>query len=521
VIKNTPSSNKKDPDSLSNRALLTFISQILTQATGIIAGLIFTPIIIRGLGAEMYGAWSMIRKSTGFIGFTNLNAMGIIKLLLGVRQHDDNTSKKRRFIGACIIQWFALLPLMICIVCILAYFSPQIIPTHQKYESIIRWTFVIMAASVPLQQLLSLPSGVLAGQNLAYKAMGLNAFMVLFGSSINVAGILLGFGILTLAVTTIISMLLSSLVQLYIVKKNVPWFGIEKPRRREFYDSLGISMLGSFTTLAGMFLTAADTIVLGMVFGPTTAAVYVTTGALIRFLSMSIQQLLRSGNAGIMYLGGKKEWNKIAKLRIELYQIAFMCFTTIGIIIIIFNESFLKLWVGGNYYGGDHLTVALIVLTIVRQFVLTDAIPLDAVLQLKPKLIVMLFFGTISIPFGYFLSKHIGPVGYPTALIFSYINILICFQFLIKKYNNIPIINHCKKTIRALTLCFLFLSITTIEQHNTIFNATHWLELILKAGTIGIIVGTAFFFIGVSYEIRVSVLRKCNIFFTRMSKRWV
>jgi O-antigen/teichoic acid export membrane protein len=509
-------SSAEKGDSLSNRALLTFTSQVLAQAAGLVAGLVFTPLIIRGLQAEMYGIWSMIQKATGFIGFTNLNAMGIIKLQLGVRQHSSDVSEKRRLIGASIVQWFILLPFMVCIVGALGYFAPRVIPTTADYESSIRWTMIIMGASVPLQQLLSLPGGVLAGQNLNYKAMGLNAFMVLFGSSINVAGVLLGYGIVTLAVTTIIGIFLSSAVQFYVVKRAVAWFGVEKPGRRELIDSIKLSLLGSLTTVSGMLLTAADIVVLGMVFGPASAAVYATTGALIRFAMTPVQQLLGSGNSGIGYLAGKKDWDKIAKLRIELHQIALMCLTAIGVVTIIFNESFLHLWIGQNFFGGVWLTLSLVVLALLRQLVNMDAIPLDAVLQLKPKLMVMSFFGVMSLPLGYFLSKFIGLAGYPSALIVSYLGILFCFQFLLRKYDNILIFPHCKAIFRASILSLVLFVVALLLEHSAVFAHLNWFGLICQAGIVGAGTGLAFLLLGVTQEVRTTVIARGKRFLLKV-----
>lgn len=498
--------------SLSKRALKTFSSQILAQVAGLIAGLLFTPIIIRGLQAEMYGAWSMIQKSTGFLGFTNLNSMAIIKLQLGVRQHSSDVSEKRRYLGANMVQWFVLLPFMLLFVGLLGYYGPRFIPTTGNYEWSIRWTLLIMGTSVPLRQLLSLPGGVLAGQNLSYKAMGLNAFVLLFSSSLNVAGVLMGYGIVTLAFTTIIGIILTSALQLYVAKKAINWFGIEKPKCSELQNNLKLSILGSLTSVSGLLLTDADTIVIGMVFGPAIAAVYATTGALVRFSVAPVQQLLGSGNPGISYLAGKKEWNKIIRLRIEQYQMALMCLTSVGVVIIVFNESFLRLWVGEGFYGGPSLTLALVVMAILKQLVNVDAIPLDAVLQLKPKLMVMSFFGVMSLPFGYLLLKTIGLAGYSFSLIFCYIGILGRFQFLLRKFNNIPIRPHLRANLRSFMVTVTFLAGAVLLQQCTNIGHLNWFVLISHSGMLSMFTGLIFFYVGISYDTRLSLKARARSF---------
>src|SRR5450759_3311314 len=81
---------------LTRNGVLTFISHLLAQGAGLVSGLFFTPIIVHGLGKDLFGAWGMITNLTGFLGYGNLNAMSILKLMLGVRQHSDDILEKRR-----------------------------------------------------------------------------------------------------------------------------------------------------------------------------------------------------------------------------------------------------------------------------------------------------------------------------------------------------------------------------------------------------------------------------------------
>lgn len=61
----------KDP-ALTRKALLTFLSQLFAQGAGLIAGFVFTPIVMKGLGADVYGVWGFIQKLTGFVGLRRL-----------------------------------------------------------------------------------------------------------------------------------------------------------------------------------------------------------------------------------------------------------------------------------------------------------------------------------------------------------------------------------------------------------------------------------------------------------------
>ena len=91
---------------------MTFASGLLQQGAKLIIGLVVTPIIIRGLGQELYGVWLMIKQSTGYTAQADLRPMATLKFTLGVRQHEHDFHQKRRQIGAAILIWGLTLPII-------------------------------------------------------------------------------------------------------------------------------------------------------------------------------------------------------------------------------------------------------------------------------------------------------------------------------------------------------------------------------------------------------------------------
>lgn len=492
----------KSEHSLTQKAILTFLSQLLVQGAGVIAGLVFTPLIIRGLGQEMYGAWGVIQKSTGFMGLSNLNAMTALKLNIGVRQHNMDYGEKRRLIGAGVLQWLLLLPIMLIACCVMVYFAPRFVKVAPEYISAVRWTLAIMAVSIPLGQLFSVPGAVLSGQNLEYKAMGLNATVVLIGGLLNVVGLLAGYGIVVLAITTLIGILGANTVRLNVARKNISWFGLEWPSKAELKRFTGLSVFASLSSFTVLLLTSADSILMGTLLGPSTVAVYMTTGALMRFTTNPLQQLLRSGNAGIGLLVGQKNWGKIESLRIEMQQIAFMGLTVIGSVTVLLNDSFLQLWVGKGYYGGTLLTLLIVLNTFIWQLVCLDAIPLDALLKIRPKVIVMFVWGIIGLTTAVLMVPIMGSAAFPLCLSLSNLGIYISQHYLIRRYSGLRTAIHVKALIRPLiTTMILFAVIVSIAEWE-FFHCVHWVEISLKSALIAALTTSGYFFLGISPHVR-------------------
>jgi O-antigen/teichoic acid export membrane protein len=487
---------------LTRRAKLTFASQILAHAGQMAAGLLFTPIIVRGLDKELYGAWGMITGMMGFLGLADLNATSILKLLLGIRQHNPDFAEKRRLIGAAIWQWVIFLPLVLLVGALLVFFAPRLVPISPENLTAVYWTMALMTVSIPLAQLSSIPGSVLAGQNLEYKAMGLNAAMVLIGGAMNALGVMAGFGLVVLAVTSLIGILLVNGARLLIAQRNLPWFGVARPRKVEILDLIRLSIPGSLGAAKGSLLNSADVLLFGYCFGTAAASVYMITGALIRYLVYPLQELLRSGNAGIIFLGGKGEWHRLAALRLELQQTALWGFGVMAAIVLSCNHLFVHLWVGERFYGGPLLDVAIVLHTSFRQMVQIDGIPLDASLHLYPKEAMGIAWSILGLMVGWSLTGVIGYAGIPLGVALGQGGLWGTYQFLLRRYTGLPIGQHLRRMARPLGVFGLAMSGWAWVRWHYTFSATTWFGLGETITLVTLVAGIGCGVLGLSSPVR-------------------
>lgn len=502
-----PTQHDKEP-ALTRRALLTFVSQLLAQGAGFIAGFVFTPIIMKGLGAETYGVWGFIQKLTGFVGLSNLNSMGVVKLQLGVRQHSPDVEEKRRLLGANIMQWLYLLPLSLLAIAILVVSLPRLMALPPSLVSSGKIALLIVGCTMILNQLLSLPGGVLAGQNLNYKAMGLTAGMILLGGALNAWGVVSGFGLIVLAITSLLGVVLTNLVRYWVARRHVPWFGVSRPRKDEVIGCVHLSVWGSLNNLGGMLFSAADTVLVGTAFGARAVAVYLTTGALLRFAFGPFQQILMSGNSGIGYLVGSGDWARIERVRYELLSFAALGMAILGSVTILLNEAFVTLWVGREFYGTLALTAGLALVAFLRQLVSMESIPLDAMLRLERKTIAMLIWGAVGIALGYGFSRFMGLMGIPLGLAAASVGQLVTLQCLIQYYTPMPMIRYWQVAVRPVAALILLGGLTFVVAAHRPMGPLHWLSLALVGAGIVVATGGVFAIVGLNGGIRSTLYER-------------
>lgn len=402
------SSNEKN---LTRKAFLTLASTLLQQIANFLVGFVVTPIVINGLGVDLYGAWRMIQQSIGYLSLTDMRPMGTLKYTLSVRQHVEDVEQKKRQIGSALRLWVITFPIFIIFGIVLILLVPLFIKTSPANIVSVRWGMGIVIFSVAMERLISLPANVLRGMNLDYKAMGLNALTVILGGVITYVTVKMGLGLPGVAAANVLGVILSGLVRLCVARKALSWFGACRPYRTEFKRFVIMSIWFLLGGLAGVLLYASDILLVGYVLGTRAAAVYAATGLALKMTTDPLRMLLSSAIPGLNGVCGKGDWIKVLDVRREILLISLAGMVVFAVGIIIFNESFLSLWVGRDLYGG-HLTNLLLVLAATIKVVgQVDLNIVAGLLEIKKQSLCTFVSGILTVTLGYYLLHVRGMEG--------------------------------------------------------------------------------------------------------------
>src|SRR5439155_585873 len=110
--------------------------------------LVITPILVGGLGRTLYGIWEMLNRIVGYMAATDGRPTEALRLVISQQQAEDHTIK-RRSVGAALVVWLLMIPLVGLVGGILAWLSPTIthaplVPTSKPCSA---WAFGCRSAS--------------------------------------------------------------------------------------------------------------------------------------------------------------------------------------------------------------------------------------------------------------------------------------------------------------------------------------------------------------------------------------
>lgn len=414
VVKKT---KKKEKEDLKQRGYLNSITSFIDYAGVQLTGMITSPFIVSGLGSGMYGIWQMLGQMTGYAKMADSRATQVLKWTVAKKKDVVDEEELRSDVTSAFVVTAFILPLILIAGSIISWYAPVITKAEPQYYNLIRITCLLLNLSLVISRVFDIFEAVLRGMNLGYKRMGFRAGIVMFGGGLKILVIVMGYGLIGLSIVQIIVTVITGLSFYYIVKKSVGWFGFGKTNFKKVIQFSKLSGWNMANTTTDTLLTQSDKVLLGYVASPLLVSSY----ALTMFLPLAVQGVLFRVIIGILpgigKLFGLKEYSKITKVWGNMNHFIFLLTTAAGVTIILFNDSFLNVWVGKGHFAGNIANALIMLMVIQDTFIKHDGYIITATLDLKKKVYLTIISAVLFIGLGFVLVKFLGVSGLVLSLL--------------------------------------------------------------------------------------------------------
>jgi O-antigen/teichoic acid export membrane protein len=485
-------------NTLTRKAFLNSLASGLDSAAVVVVGFVLNPILVVHLGDAGFGTWQVLKRLIGHATPATGRASEALKWAVAHRQSSSDYEDKRLQVGCAVAVGLIFVPVLALLGGVLVWFAPIWLETQSAAFRSVRLAAALLVVNLILTNLTQVPRSVLWGQNLGYKRVGLSTSLLFVGGGLSVAAVLLGTGIVGLAVATLATTLLSGITFLLIVRHYVTWFGIARP---------GLQAVARFLRLSGWFLlwslvmqmmTGSDIVVLGIA-GSTED---VTSYTLARYMPMAILTVATIGIFGILPglggLIGAGDLPRAVLVRSETMCFAWLVATVAGSGVLAWEQSFLKLWVGDGYYPGTVATLLIVVMILQFTLIRIDSNIIDLTLDLRSKVLLGLFSTGLSVALAWMLLTRfrLGIAGLVAGFIVGRSLQSIAYPWMVGRVLGIRSQTQLKAMVRpGLVTGLLFMAATMI---GAIASASSWAGLVLVAASSTIGLGVLAFFAGLS-----------------------
>jgi O-antigen/teichoic acid export membrane protein len=435
VISETLEVSRPEPQvkGLTHKAYLNASASLLDAVVkgGVLA--VVTPLVVNGLGSSLFGVWQILGRLITYMHAADGRPTQALKWVIANRQVVDDDEAKRRHVGSAMGVWFLFLPVLVAISSLLVWISPYMTKVAPEMYKTVRITCGLLVANFLLIQLVSLPESVLRGMNLGYKRMGWQAALNVVGGALTVGALYIGSGLIGLAAGQVILAALTGVLFLVVVKKYVPWFGVARPDFSEVRSFLKLSVWWFAWATVSKFLIASDILILGMVASPSDVATYALTsfgGTTLLSLVTIVLGAVTPGLGGVI---GQKQYGRAAEIRIEMMMVSWLILAAVGSTILLWNRSFIYLWVGPQHYSGFWANLLMVLMIVQLVYIRNDSYVIDLTLQLREKVLMAVVAAVTSVVLSALLIPRLGISGLCLGMILGRLALTISYPFVINK----------------------------------------------------------------------------------------
>src|SRR6266704_2294041 len=165
-----------------------------------------------------------------------------------------------------------------------------------------------------------------------------------------------------------------------IARAYVSWFGAERPTRSDIRALFAMSGWLSLGDLIAKLLLASDVVILGGRRPPKKDTTYVLTSYAARAAVNLHSAAVAAAMPGLGGLIGRRQFAWAALVRREILGLTWLFVTAVGATILLWNHSFVALWVGPGQWAGPTVDLLIVLTAVQTAFIRTDSSIIDAAL---------------------------------------------------------------------------------------------------------------------------------------------
>ncbi len=390
---------------------MTALASLLDYSARLGVNLVVTPILVGGLGRSLFGVWQMLGQMIGYMSATDGRPTEALRLMISNHQGIEDAGARRRWVGSALVVWLVFLPLVAGAGTLLVWLSPVVTKVASGLHSTIRLTAALLVLAYLMSTLAAIPESVLRGMNLGYKRMGLQAGLDIVGGLLVAGAVSAGLGLMGVGASQILLAALTGLCFWMLVRKYVTGFGVARPNGPEVSALLRMSVWLTAGQVITQVLLASDVIILGLVVSTSDVTTYVLTGYAAKTAIGAFAFTVGAAMPGFGGLLGQRQYERAAAVRGEIMTLTWLFVTAVGTTILLWNRSFIALWVGAQHYAGFWVNLLLVCITVQTAFIRGDAYIIDAALRPRLRVLVTAAAAVLTTASALALTPSLGMVG--------------------------------------------------------------------------------------------------------------
>ncbi len=401
--------------SRTRRATANYSSFLLFAVVSLAFGFIATPLLLRWLGEERYGAFRVTSDWYGYLNFLELGLGGALLPLLAKALGSGEAGKVRDLLAAGMRAYARIMAAMLLAGLALTFFITWLVPVRPEYAHDLR-----IGCLIGLATLLWLPvsAPLRAEADARQRSYVINLLLVVQSVLVTATALFLGWKRWGITGQFIAIACGGAFFNFMLVVRGWRRYpGLLSSALRGRYDRAAASEIWRLNAptyvldICGRISLLTDNIVVAAILGPAMVVPLVLTQRLPVLLQGHLQGIGGASWAGLAELYARDDRPGFSRSLLELTQVV----ATLGVGVLVptfvLNRYFVSLWVGSSHYGGDWMTFFAVANAFLLALISLWNWVFTGTGQVRRVLKALLIQTALNVVLSVLLTRPLGPVG--------------------------------------------------------------------------------------------------------------
>lgn len=338
----------------------------------VLVGIFLSPFILHRLGDTAFGIWVLIFSITGYYGLFDLGIRSSVIRYVSTYTATNNNDGLAKLINTSLATYTAIGAVAMALTLVGSLFVDALFHIPADFLTTARWLFLMVGAAVAVGFPTGIFGGILEGMQRFYFVNLTNLGATLLRAVLIVLALQHGYGLLTVALITVLLPILGSLVRAVIVLRILPlrfgWKYVDRSALREIANYSAITFI---LMIAYKLRFKTDEIVIGT-FLSVTAITYFSIGdRLLDYASEVVSSLAQIFVPMSGQSDARGDTKQLRKILVAGNRACALVIFPMTAVLAILGKSVIEAWVGARYVAASY--PVLLVLLFPMTFSLAQA----------------------------------------------------------------------------------------------------------------------------------------------------
>ena len=326
------------------------ILRIISFFAAAITGLLLMPFIIHSLGDKIYGLWLFVGSFLGFYGLLDLGLNSAMQRYASRAIGGKNFDEVNKIVNISLLIFCILGILALSVSFGAAFFVPLLIKNITDVDTF-RRIMIILGINSAISFPMLVFSGILS-TNIRYDlSVSIEILKLIIRTLLIVILLKLGYGIMALALITLIVNIIGYIIQYVLVKQFYKYvkFSIKFIDKSKVKTLFGYSFNTFIAQITDQLKFNIDNLVITAFLGLNYVTTYAIGVRLIRYFGRFIRAAIGIVMPVFSQDEAKGDYKAIREKFILMTKLSSYLSLSVGGTLIIFGKSFIERWVGIKY----------------------------------------------------------------------------------------------------------------------------------------------------------------------------